>query len=102
MGNLNDSKNIEADLIELRIESTAFGGKGVARKDGKVFFVEGAVAGDVALCAVVEASDRYSEARVVKLVEPSAHRGPSPCAVSDVCGGCQWQGIPYETQLEWK
>jgi 23S rRNA (uracil1939-C5)-methyltransferase len=102
MGNLNDTKNIEADLIELRIESTAFGGKGVARKDGKVFFVEGTVAGDVALCAVVEASDRYSEARVVKLVEPSAHRGPPPCPVSDVCGGCQWQGIPYETQLEWK
>jgi 23S rRNA (uracil1939-C5)-methyltransferase len=102
MGSQNNPLNIEADLIELRIESTAFGGKGVARKDGKVFFVEGAVAGDVALCAVVEASDRYSEARVVKLVEPSAHRGPSPCAVSDVCGGCQWQGIPYETQLEWK
>lgn len=102
MGNQSDPFDTEAELIELRIESTAFGGKGVARKDGKVFFVEGAVAGDVAQCAIVESSDRYSEARVVKLLEPSTHRGPSPCPVSDICGGCQWQGIPYATQLEWK
>jgi 23S rRNA (uracil-5-)-methyltransferase RumA len=102
MGKQSDHTGTEAELIELRIESTAFGGKGVARKDGKVYFVEGAVSGDVAECEIVEASDRYSEARVVKLLEPSSHRGPSPCPVSDVCGGCQWQGVPYATQLEWK
>lgn len=102
MGNPIDPLAPQAELIELLIESTAFGGKGVARKDGKVFFVEGAVAGDVALCEVTESAERYSEARVISLREPSPHRGKSPCPVSDVCGGCQWQGIPYQTQLEWK
>ncbi len=88
--------------IELTIESMAFGGKGVARHDGKVFFVEDAVEGDTALATVISQSDRYNEARVTRLVKPSRLRGPSPCAVSDVCGGCQWQGISYEQQMTWK
>ncbi len=90
------------DLIELHIESTAFGGKGVARSEGKVYFVEGAIEGDVALVEVLSTSERYNEGKVAKLIKPSPHRGPSPCPVSDVCGGCQWQGVPYERQLEWK
>ncbi len=90
------------ELIELKIESTAFGGKGVARFDGKVYFVEGAVEGDVALVEVISTGERYNEGKVSKLIQSSHHRGPSPCPVSDVCGGCQWQGIPYAMQLEWK
>jgi 23S rRNA (uracil1939-C5)-methyltransferase len=88
--------------VELTIDSMAFGGKGVGRRDGKVYFVEDAVEGDTAMVSVSTETDRYNEARVTRLVKPSALRGPSPCAVSDVCGGCQWQGIPYKQQMEWK
>jgi 23S rRNA (uracil1939-C5)-methyltransferase len=88
--------------VELTIDSMAFGGKGVGRRDGKVYFVEDAIEGDTAIVSVSSETDRYNEARVTRLVKPSSHRGSSPCAVSDVCGGCQWQGIPYAQQMEWK
>jgi 23S rRNA (uracil1939-C5)-methyltransferase len=97
-----DQISASTDFIELHIESTAFGGKGVARSEGKVYFVEGAVEGDVALVEVISTGERYNEGKVSKLIKPSQYRGPSPCPVSDVCGGCQWQGVPYPIQLEWK
>lgn len=80
----------------------AFGGKGVARHDGKVYFVEDAIEGDLAVVEVTSETDRYNEARVIGLKEPSPHRGPSPCDVSHICGGCQWQGVPYSQQMIWK
>jgi 23S rRNA (uracil1939-C5)-methyltransferase len=88
--------------LEVRIDSMAFGGKGVARHDGKVYFVEDGIEGDLAEVAVTESTDRYSEARVIGLKEPSIHRGKSPCEVSNQCGGCQWQGVPYAQQMIWK
>ena len=88
--------------LDLVIDSMAFGGKGVARHDGKVFFVEDGIEGDVATVEVTEETDRYNEARVIILKTPSPHRGPSPCPVSDRCGGCQWQGVPYAQQISWK
>jgi 23S rRNA (uracil1939-C5)-methyltransferase len=88
--------------FDLRIDSVAFGGKGVARHEGKVYFVEGGLEGDLATVEVSEANDRYGQARVVSLIEPSFWRGPSSCPVSERCGGCQWQGVPYEQQMVWK
>lgn len=102
MENPNDISHTPGGMVELRIESTAFGGKGVARNSGKVFFVDGGIEGDLLLAKITEQSDRYNEAIIQKLLEPSPHRGPSPCPVSDICGGCQWQGVPYSKQLEWK
>jgi len=88
--------------LDLVIDSMAFGGKGIGRYDGKVVFVEDGIEGDTATVAVTEETDRYNEARVVTLKNPSPHRGPSPCPVSDQCGGCQWQGVPYDQQMTWK
>ena len=88
--------------IELKIDSMAFGGKGIARHDGKVYFVEDGIEGDQVLASVTEVTDRYNEARVKSIIKPSDFRGPSPCAVSDQCGGCQWQGVPYGQQIVWK
>lgn len=100
MQNRTDSQ--PSDSIELQIDSMAFGGKGVGRSSGKVYFVEGGIEGDVARVEVLQTSERYDEAKVVEIVKPSPHRGKSLCPVSEVCGGCQWQGVPYAKQLEWK
>lgn len=86
----------------LTIESMAYGGKGVARHEGKVYFVSDAVMGDVLEARIVADKGRYAEAEVARLVTPSPHRGPAPCAYASDCGGCQWQGIPYDDQLAWK
>ncbi len=88
--------------VTLRIESMAFGGRGVGRHDGKVYFINGAIEGDLATIAITMEGDRYNEGDVIALPEPSPKRGLSPCPVSDQCGGCQWQGISYQHQIEWK
>lgn len=89
-------------LLELTIANTAFGGKGVARVDGKVFFVEDALEGDVVKAQILEDNGRYATAKAVDILSPSPWRGPSTCKFSHECGGCQWQGVPYEQQLVWK
>lgn len=88
--------------IDLTITSTAFGGKGVARHDGKVYFVEDAIEGDMVRAQVTEDTDRYANAKIAEILTPSPWRGKSPCRFSQDCGGCQWQGVPYDQQQIWK
>ncbi|MBV9311071.1 MAG: 23S rRNA (uracil(1939)-C(5))-methyltransferase RlmD [Solirubrobacterales bacterium] len=84
--------------LELRVDSLAFGGAGVARLDGYVVFVAGAVPGD-RVRAVVEKSKRaYAQARAVEILEPSQQR-VAPRAEHP---GVPWQILPYERQLEVK
>ncbi len=90
------------EVVELAVEGIAYGGKGVARKDGKVYFVMDAVPGDALRATIVKDDARYAEADPLELLVPSPLRTPPRCAYARDCGGCQWMGIPYETQLEWK
>ena len=91
-----------AQLPDVEVTAVAFGGKGIARVEGKVFFVADAVPGDVVDIEVTGDSGRYADAKITKFGKPSLLRGKSPCAFSERCGGCQWHGIPYEQQLAWK
>jgi 23S rRNA (uracil1939-C5)-methyltransferase len=91
-----------AQLKSVEVHSVAAGGKGVARIDGKVFFIADAVPGDVVDIEVTHDSGRYADARITGFVQPAPIRGRSNCRFSDDCGGCQWQEIPYEQQLAWK
>ncbi len=81
--------------LELSIDSLAFGGSGVARSDGYVVFVRGAVPGDRVRARIVKRKRSYAEARAVELIEPSPDRveprEPHP--------GAPWQVLPYERQL---
>jgi 23S rRNA (uracil1939-C5)-methyltransferase len=86
------------DELELTIDSLAFGGAGVARTDGYVVFVSGAVPGDRVRAVIGKRKRAYAEARVVEIVEPSADRVP-PLADHP---GAPWQVLPYERQLEIK
>ncbi|MHB8692476.1 MAG: 23S rRNA (uracil(1939)-C(5))-methyltransferase RlmD [Solirubrobacteraceae bacterium] len=86
------------DELELTIDSLAYGGAGVARLDGYVVFVAGAVPGDRVRAVVGKSKRAYAEARVVDLLEPSPERIP---AAADHPGAA-WQVIPYERQLEVK
>jgi len=86
------------DELELTIDSLAFGGAGVARTDGYVVFVSGAVPGDRVRAVIGKRKRAYAEARVVEIVEPSPDRVP-PVADHP---GAPWQVLPYERQLEIK
>src|SRR2546421_6824527 len=86
---------VTASELELRIDSLAYGGHGVARVDGYVVFVQGGVPGDLVRAAVTKRKRSYAEARLVELVEPSPER-IEPRAAHP---GAPWQVLPYERQL---
>jgi 23S rRNA (uracil1939-C5)-methyltransferase len=78
-------------------------GKGVGRTaEGIIVFVEGAVPGDVADVYVQKKKGGFIEGRLENLVTPSPHRLEAFCEHFTVCGGCKWQNLSYETQLEHK
>lgn len=93
---------VESCDEQLEITDVAYGGKGIAKHDGKVFFVEGGIPGDIVRVDVTKSKKSFAEAKISDLIQPSPLRGESKCPVSHVCGGCQWQGIPYDQQLTWK
>jgi 23S rRNA (uracil1939-C5)-methyltransferase len=88
------------DELELRIDSLAFGGEGVARlgDGGYVVFVAGAIPGDLVRAVVHKRKRSYAHARTLEVLEPSPER-IAPAAQHP---GVPWQVIPYERQLEIK
>jgi 23S rRNA (uracil1939-C5)-methyltransferase len=84
--------------LELTVDALAFGGAGVARLDGYVVFVQGAVPGDRVRALVRKSKRAYAEAQTIDVVEPSAER-IEPVADHP---GAPWQILPYERQLEIK
>jgi 23S rRNA (uracil1939-C5)-methyltransferase len=86
------------DELELRVDSLAFGGAGVARADGYVVFVDGGVPGDRVRARVHKSKRAYAHARAVELLEPSPER-VAPVADHP---GAPWQVLAYERQLEVK
>lgn len=92
----------KGQLVELRIDKLAYGGQGIARCDGLVIFVRGALPGDRVTARVIKKKKDYAEAKIRDLLEPSPDRIQAPCPYSGYCGGCQWQHLEYGRQLAFK
>jgi len=91
------------ELLEVEVESLAYGGRGVARAEGFVLFVAGALPGDRVRVEVTKAKKRFGEARTVELLKAGAERIPDSCTHGgEPCPGAPWQGLPYERQLQIK
>jgi 23S rRNA (uracil1939-C5)-methyltransferase len=88
------------DVLELQIESLAYGGEGVARlgDGGYVVFVAGAITGDRVRAVVHKRKRSYAHARTLEVLEP----GPERIAPVADHPGVPWQVLPYERQLEIK
>ncbi|HET7507443.1 MAG TPA: 23S rRNA (uracil(1939)-C(5))-methyltransferase RlmD [Solirubrobacterales bacterium] len=85
------------------MDSLAFGGRGVARADGLVIFVAGALPGDRVRAEVTKGKKRFAEARTLELLQAGADRLPDTCVHGgEPCPGAPWQGLPYEQQLHYK
>jgi 23S rRNA (uracil1939-C5)-methyltransferase len=88
------------EVLEVEVDSLAFGGRGVARAEGFVVFVAGALPGDRVRVEVTKAKKRFAEARTVELLQAGADRVPDRCTHGgEPCPGAPWQGLPYERQL---
>jgi 23S rRNA (uracil1939-C5)-methyltransferase len=88
--------------LELAVESLAFGGNGVARLNGFVVFVRRGLPGDRVRARVTKVQRRHAEALAVEVLEPSPLRVEAPCQHYPACGGCRFQDLAYEAQLESK
>ncbi len=88
--------------VDLTITDLAFGGRGIAKLDGFTVFVDQTAPGDRVLARIVKKKKNYAEARVKSFVSRSQLRIEPPCPYSGWCGGCRWQFLEYEKQLEFK
>ena len=96
------NRKLDMTLTGVTIESVAAEGKALAHVDGQVVFVEFAVPGDVVDIRVTKKKKNYLEGRIIRIVSPSERRLEPFCEHFGVCGGCKWQPLPYEMQLDAK
>src|SRR6266436_2243798 len=85
--------------VELKIEDVAFGGKGVARDEGKAVFVPFTIEGEHVTAKITREKKQFAEGELVDLIELSPHRVTPECPYFGRCGGCAYQHISYEHQL---
>ena len=89
-------------LENVRITSFAAEGKSLARVGDMVVFVPWAVPGDVCDLQVRRKKHSFMEAEVIRYVEYSPQRTEPFCQHFGTCGGCKWQQVPYDVQLQMK
>ncbi len=95
-------KKQEIILENVVIETVAAEGKAIAKIDGTVLFVQFAVPGDIVDVKVTKKKKNYLEGFILRMVKPSPRRLEPFCSHFGVCGGCKWQPLPYEMQLQAK
>ena len=77
-------------------------GKAVGRHNERVVFVTGGVPGDIVDIQVTKKRRSFLEGKVVNIHEYSIDRVDHQCDYFGVCGGCKWQNLSYDKQLEYK
>lgn len=90
------------ERVVLRVEDVAYGGSGVGRHEGIVYFVPEVIPGELVEVEVVRNKKKFREARLVRVVESSPERVSARCPVFGRCGGCAYQHMTYAEQLVWK
>jgi 23S rRNA (uracil1939-C5)-methyltransferase len=89
-------------LENVPVTGYAAEGKALARIEGKVIFIEGAVPGDIADVLITKNKKDWAEGKAIKINELSSERVTPFCIHFGICGGCKWQMLPYKKQLEYK
>ena len=89
-------------LENIIVTDYAAEGKALAKIDGKVIFISGAVPGDLVDVFLTKNKKDWAEARVIEIKQPSTERQVPFCKHFGLCGGCKWQMLPYAKQLQYK
>jgi 23S rRNA (uracil1939-C5)-methyltransferase len=87
------------DKLKLAILGPSHEGSGVARNDGQVVFVDGALPGESVLATIIETGKTFARAKLDSVIEPSDIRVEPFCRHYGDCGGCSLQHAGYEGQL---
>jgi len=89
-------------LENITVTDYAAEGKALARIDGKVIFISGAIPGDTVDIRLGKNKKDWAEGHTISLKSPSPDRLEPFCQHFGTCGGCKWQMLPYEKQLQYK
>lgn len=93
---------VASDVISITIESLGHNGQGIGRHKGQVVFVPLTLPGEKVLVRPVTRKKRFIRAQLINIQKASADRQSAPCEHFGLCGGCDWQHMPYQLQLEAK
>ncbi len=93
---------MSAEIVTIDLDGWAHGGEAVGRLDGKAVFVAGGIPGERVGVSVTIDKGSWARADLVEVLVPSPDRIEPPCPAFGRCGGCQWQFVAYERQLEAK
>lgn len=92
----------KGDKLIVNIESLAPGGEGVAKPGGIPVFVSRVAPGDKVEVELFDVRKNFAFGKCVRILQASQARVEPPCKVFKVCGGCHWQHIAYEQQVQIK
>ena len=92
----------ENQSITVEVVDIASDGMGVAKADGKVYFIEHTVIGDVVEILPLRRKKNAWQTRLLNIIQPSTDRIVPDCRYFGTCGGCKFQHIRYEAQLHFK
>ena len=95
-------RKLPTEPLSLEIEKLSHEGRGIAHHEGKVVFVEGALAGEKLDAVLTNRRDSYDEARLTEIFEASADRIEPACEYAGICGGCSLQHFEPVAQLQFK
>ena len=96
-------KKKEQPILEgIEITGVAAEGNALARVDNMVVFIPYGCPGDVARVKIIRKKHSYAEGRIEELTKPAEMRVEPRCEHFGLCGGCRWQHLPYEFQLQCK
>ena len=96
-------KRKELPVVEnVEIIGVAAEGKSIARIDELVVFIPYGAPGDIVDIKIDKKKRNYAEAHILAFREQSSHRIIPTCEHFGICGGCKWQHLPYEDQLQFK
>lgn len=89
-------------VLEVVPQKLVYEGAALAKPDGYPVFIDGACPGDKLKIKITKANKNFANAVIEEIIEPSPHRVKPFCPMHNVCGGCGWQHIDYDFQLEQK
>ncbi len=90
------------EIIEVEVTSLSNLGAGIAKPNGWVVFIPFTLPGETVKARVWRNEENCSHADLVEILTRSPERIEPKCPHFARCGGCQYQHLPYEKQLEWK
>lgn len=95
-------KTVYPVLENVEITAIAAEGKGLGRVENFVVFIDKAIPGDIVNAKIIKKKKDYALAEIDAVIKPSEKRTASFCEHFGTCGGCKWQHVGYQFQLEFK